>query len=256
MKRLRCLNAYQKLLLLLMTLMLLLFAVLYFITVHRVGFAYQGTILVPGQEHGDTVYSGKLRGKPVRFSVSADKSVVFQYGDESYGPYTARKDASAIPDTELQAALMTGVELCQGDTILFRGGVLPVDKDTWVLYSEDGTWNDGLTISAVTQDGTILDENGNAVDPVQPSVQALLQLMKGPTLTHKGTWLAWLGAAVLCLLNALSMLFADELFRFDMIFQVRDPERSEPSAWRIAERYIIWTVVTILSLVILIVGLQ
>lgn len=234
MKRIKCLNTYQKVLLLLMAFMLLIFAALYFRTTSRVGFAYQGTILVPSQENGSTVYSGRLRGKSAQFRVSADKTVLFQYGDESYGPYTAREDASAIPEREQQAARMTGVELCQGETILFRGGVLVIDEETWLIYSEDG----------------------NVIDPVQPSVQTLLQLMKGPTLTHQGTWLAWLGAAFLCLLNALSMLFADELFRFDMIFQVRDPDRAEPSAWQIAGRYISWTLVTILSLVIFIVGLQ
>lgn len=256
MKRIKCLNTYQKVLLLLMALMLLVFAALYFRTISRVGFAYQGTILVPSQENGSTVYSGRLRGKSAQFRVSADKTVLFQYGDESYGPYTAREDASAIPEREQQAARMTGVELCQGETVLFRGGVLVIDEETWLIYSEDGTWNNGLSISAVTQDGTTLDENGNVIDPVQPSVQTLLQLMKGPTLTHQGTWLAWLGAAFLCLLNALSMLFADELFRFDMIFQVRDPDRAEPSAWQIAGRYISWTLVTVFSLVIFIAGLQ
>lgn len=234
MKRIKCLNTYQKVLLLLMAFMLLIFAALYFRTTSRVGFAYQGTILVPSQENGSTVYSGRLRGKSAQFRVSADKTVLFQYGDESYGPYTAREDASAIPEREQQAARMTGVELCQGETILFRGGVLVIDEETWLIYSEDG----------------------NVIDPVQPSVQTLLQLMKGPTLTHQGTWLAWLGAAFLCLLNALSMLFADELFRFDMIFQVRDPDRAEPSAWQIAGRYISWTLVTIFSLVIFIAGLQ
>ena len=83
MERIKCLNYYQKGLLLLMTAMMLVFAVLYPVTISRVGFQYKGTILVPSQENGNTVYSGKIQGKQAHFTVSEDKSVVFQYGKKN-----------------------------------------------------------------------------------------------------------------------------------------------------------------------------
>ena len=97
MERLKGLGRWQKGVLLFMIAMIAVFTVLYPITIAREGFAYKDTILVPNSENGTTVYSGKIWGKQVRFTVSQDKTVYFQYGDKTYGPYTVREDPSAIP---------------------------------------------------------------------------------------------------------------------------------------------------------------
>ena len=184
MERIKCLNYYQKGLLLLMTAMMLVFAVLYPVTISRVGFEYKGTVLVPSQENGDTVYSGKIQGKQAHFTVSEDKSVVFQYGKKIYEPYTIKEDATAIPKNEEMAEYMMGVELRQGEDILFRGGVLDTGNFYW-LYSEDGTL-DNVAISYVGSDGIERDNDGNVVNSVEPSVSTILELMNNPELKHKG----------------------------------------------------------------------
>lgn len=211
-------------------------------------------ILIPTEENGSTVYSGKLMGEQASFTVSEDKTVVFQHGDKTYGPYTAKEDATAIPKDEEMAEYMTGVELRQGDEILFRGGVFDHGDTMW-LYNEDGSL-DNFGFSYVTSDGIERDENGNIIDPVEPSATTILELMKGPELTHKGESLAWFGAVFICILNALSIFFADELFRWNLAFQIRNVDHAEPSDWEIAGRYIGWTVMTIMALVIFITGLQ
>ena len=102
MKRIKELNLYQKGILAVMAIMALVFASVYSKTISRVGFEYMDTILVPAQENGGTVYSGKIRGQQAQFTVSKDKTVVFRHGDNSYGPYTAKKDPAAIPqDSEM-----------------------------------------------------------------------------------------------------------------------------------------------------------
>ena len=184
MERIKCLNYYQKGLLLLMTAMMLVFAVLYPVTISRVGFEYKGMILVPSQENGNTVYSGKIQGKQAHFTVSEDKSVVFQYGKKIYEPYTIKEDATAIPKNEEMAEYMMGVELRQGEDILFRGGVLDTGN-FYCLYSEDGAL-DNVAISYVGSDGIERDENGNIIDPVEPSASTILELMNNPELKHKG----------------------------------------------------------------------
>ena len=110
MERLRGLGRYQIALLVCGAVMILVFSVLYPVTTARVGFLYQDTILTPAQEGDATVYSGKIRGKAARFTVHADKSVEFQYGDKIYGPYTVTEDPDACPDSELSRYL-TGVEV-------------------------------------------------------------------------------------------------------------------------------------------------
>ncbi len=254
MEKIKSLNRYQKGVLIFMIIMAIAFWVVYSLTISQVGFEYKDTILVPSQENGSTVYSGKIKGQQARFMVSEDKTVVFQHGDKTFGPYTAKEDSAAIPKDAEMAEDMTGVELLQGDSILFRGGVLKF-ADGYLLYNEDGTLNN-FGITYVTSDGIERDENGNAIDPVEPSASTILNLMNDPKLTHKGEWFAWFGAVLICVLNALLILFADELFRWNLKFQIRNADHAEPSDWEIAGRYISWTVLTIMALVLFIMGLQ
>ncbi len=255
MEKIKTLNRYQKGVLILMLVMAITFFVVYSMTISRVGFAYKDTILVPNRENGSTVYSGKLMGQPARFTVSEDKTVVFQHGDRTFGPYTAKEDPTAIPRDNEMAGAMTGIELLEGDSVLFRGGVQEFADGYW-LYNEDGTLNNLGIDYHVTVGGIERDENGNVVDPVEPSALTILNLMNGPELTHKGEWLAWFGAVAICVLNALLILFADELFRWNLRFQIRDADRAEPSDLEIVGRYFSWTALTIMALVIFIMGLQ
>ena len=256
MEKIKSLNHYQKGVLIFMIAMALVFAAVYSMTISRVGFEYKDTILVPSQENGSTVYSGKIKGKQARFTVSEDKTVVFQHGDKTYGPYTAKEDPAAIPKDEEMTEYMTGVELRQGEDILFRGGILDFADSYW-LYNEDGTPNsDNFGFSYTTGDGIERDENGNAIDPVEPSASTILELMDDPELTHKGEWIAWFYAMVICIFNAVLILFADEMFRWNLAFQIRNAEYAEPSDWEIAGRYVSWTVLTIMALVMFVAGLQ
>ncbi len=254
MKRIKCLGRYQKGVLLAMMMMVLVFTILYPVTISREGFAYKNAILIPYHEDGSTVYSGKIQGKQASFTVFADKTVNFQYDGITYGPYTAREDLTAIPkDNELRDN-MVGIELRQGEEILFRGGVLDHGDYLW-LYNEDGSI-ENLDIAITTNAGTVMDEHGNEIEPMEPSVSTILNLMNDPQLTHKGNWLLWFGGVFFCIATAVSILFADELFRWNLAFQIRDVERAEPSDWEIATRYISWTVLPIMAMVIFIAGLQ
>ena len=85
MKRIKELNSYQKGLLIFMIAMTLLFAIVYPITISKVGYRYNDAILVPTQEKGKISYTGKIQGKRAQFIVSEGKSVEFWYGDKHYG---------------------------------------------------------------------------------------------------------------------------------------------------------------------------
>lgn len=257
MKRAKDLNLYAKLLLLFMALLLLLFTVLYPVITSRVGFLYQDTIFVPKEFSDRTVYSGKLNGKAAQFTVSEDRTVVFQYGDTIYGPYTAREDASAIPQADPNSAeYMTGIELFQGAELFFRGGVFKTN-DTYWLFSEDGQL-DSLTFTNPDSDGIERDTSGNIIDSIAPSAATIWELMDGPFLTHRGQWLGWLMGVLLCLVNGYCILYADELFRWQLSWEIRDPapDLAEPSDWQIMTRYISWTILLIWAIVLFIIGLQ
>lgn len=254
MKRIKDLNRYQKGVLIFMTVMTLIFAVVYPMTISRVGYRYNDAILVPTQENGKTIYTGKIQGRQAQFIVSEDKSIAFQYGDKSYGTYTMKEDPTAIPKDEELAEEMTGVEIRKGDKLLFRGGVWYAGDSYW-LYNEDGTL-DNLGFSVYTSNGIELDESGNVIDRMEPSATNIYELLNGPKLTHKGEAFAWFGAVFVCIINAFTILFADELFRWNLAFQIRNVENAEPSDWEIAQRYTVWTAMAIMALVLFIIGLK
>lgn len=254
MERIRNLNIFQKVFLILMISMAVVFAPIYHSTLSRVGFSFQDAIFVPSEENGSTLYSGKLDGKKSVFTVSADKTVTFQHGDKCYGPYTAKEDPTAIPEENGMAPYMTGVELRKGSEILFRGGIL-VGADSYYMHNEDGSPAE-IFVYVVTSDGSRIDADGNIVDPMEPSARNILDLMGGPELTHKGHKLGWFVAVFICVLNSFTILFADELFYWSLAFQIRNADRAEPTEWEIMGRCFGWITLTGAALITFIVGLR
>ena len=255
MERIKSLNSYQKAILIFMFLMSLAFAAVYSMTISRVGYRYNDVILVPTEENGNTVYSGKIQGKQAKFLVSDESTVEFRYGNKFYGPYKVKEDATAIPEDNEMSGSMTGIEVSESNVILFRGGIVDLGGLYW-LYDEDGTSDSMIEISFVTSDGIERDANGDPIDRIKPTVSTIYELTNKPKLTHKGEELAWFGAVFICILNTLSILFADELFRWNLAFQIRNAEQAVPSDWEIAGRYVGWTAIAIIALVLFIVGLQ
>lgn len=251
MDRVKNLGRYQKVILILMILMVTVFAIVYSVTVSREGFAYMDAILVPSQDNGNTVYSGKIHGQPAVFTVSADKAVTFQYGNKVYGPYTVKEDAAAVPPGR---EYMKGIEVYCGEKILFRGGAYK-SGDFWLLIHEDES-DPHLDFHATFADGITRDENGNIVDPMEPSIQTVLEVMSGPEMTHKGQWLIWSFGVFLCLVTTVFIFFAEEMFYLGLSFRIRNAEYAEPSDWEIAGRYMAWTLLPVLALVLFILGLQ
>ena len=250
MERFWALNRYQKFILVILVLLALGFGVLYGITTARVGYEYYDTILVPTEENGNTLYSGEIKGQTATFTVTADKTVVFQYGDKSYGPYTAREDKTAVPAD----GHGTGVEVrCKGE-IIFRGSVMKTGNGLWLTREDGDSFSGNITITS--SNGIITDENGNVIDTDKPSVTTIVEVALGPELTHKGIWFVWFIGLAMCVISAVSILFVDELFRWNLSFRVRDAYDAEPSDWAICSRYIGWTLEPIMILIIFLTGLK
>ncbi len=254
MSRIKSLNWYQKTILLLLAAMALVFTVLYPVTIHRKGFAYHTVILVPSRENGCTVYSGRIHGKAARFTVSPESSVEFVYDGKTYGPYTVTEDPAAVPKGQTSAH-MTGISLWDGEKLLFRGGVQKQDG-ICTLCSADGSFEKPDFSFSYTSQGLTFHDNNKPEDPMAPTASDIIRLMAGPIMTSKGNWLVWFGGMLLCVLTAVSILFADELFRFGLRLQIRDAEDAEPSAWELIVRYVSWTLLPILAGNLFIMGLQ
>ena len=256
MERIRNLARYQKVILLILTVMAVVFAALYALITSRIGFSYQDKILRPETVDGATVYSGIIGGQNAFFTVTADKTVTFRHGNRNYGPYTAVETPDAIPEKDPLVEQMTGVEIRDGDMVIFRGAILLTgyDEQEFILLDEKGNLDQVYSLFHMS-DGTVMDGNGNIVDPMEPDVYTILHLMKGPELTAKGHW----GIYFLCLfmsaVTAVSLVFADDLFRFGLSFRIRNADMAEPSDWELMDRSISWFVASGGILVFYIIGL-
>ena len=258
MKRIQSLHRFQKAVLALTAAMMLLFTAVYLMAASRKGFLYQNALLIPQQADGRTFYIGKIQGEPACFAVEADKTVTFQYSDRTYGPYTVRENPAAIPQNSEMRTQMTGVELYCGEKLLFYGGITD-HSGRLLLYHTDGSLADAgisVTVNGGAENMITMDGSGNGIDPMEPSAYTILDLMTGPKLTHKGAWPLWAGGILICAATMVSVLFADELFRFNLAFRIRDADRAEPSEWEIAGRYISWAVLPVVALALFIGGLQ
>ena len=240
MQRIRALTLYQKIVLLILLMMALLFTILYPVTISREGLLYEDTILLPEATETGMVYSGRIDGEAASFTVS-EGEVTFQHGDKFYGPYTVREDETAIPQDSQLGSDAVGLEVYCGDELLIRG-------------AEDGSI-ENFGVTAILSSGVMIDGSGEPVDPLEPSVSTVLNLLSGPALTHKGDWTGWFCGMLLCIGTAVSILFVDELFYLSLSFQIRDPDRAEPSEWEFFGRYASWTIIPLLALLVFVIGL-
>ena len=247
------LDRYQKALLILLALMAPVFLVIYGQVSRREGYRYNDRIFVPETQNGTTVYTGKLDGQEAVFTVSGN-AVTFRWGETEYGPYTCTEDPTAIPQDNDFKDSLTGIEVREKEEVIFRGGALVLGESNRLLFSQDGNTVLNITVSAGT--GTVIDVNGNVVDPHEPQVHTILDLLEGPQLEKKGQWGIWFLCLLFSGIAAVSILFADELFRLRLSFRVADPDGLEPSDWEIFGRYTSWTLITGLILVCYILGLQ
>ena len=253
MERVKKLNRYQKFILLVLALMVVVFTALYIAATVRKGYVYREALLVPETADGGTVYTGRLKGSEARFTVSDDKTVLFEDRGKTYGPYAVREDPSALTFDRRAWKDVIGVEVRRGEELLFRGGYCP-DPEEQRLVNEDGFPLNPIFI--YSENGVMLDEDGNLVDPMEPDVLDLVRLAEGPELTYRGNWLLWFCGVLMCAVTAVSILYAYELFRFQMSFRIRNADRAEPSDWEIDCWYISWTLIPLMSLIVFIMGLN
>ena len=254
MERIKELDRYQKGIVILLAVMAAVFLVIYCVVSSRVGYRYQDRILVPETRGDNTVYAGRIQGEDASFTVAGSNTVTFRWGSTEYGPYTVTEDPTAIPRDEELADSMTGIEVREKGEVLFRGGVLDLSGNTRILYREDGRTVFHITVN--TSSGTVYDADGNLVDPMEPSVHTILELLEGPKLEKKGQLGIWFMGLLCSAVIVVHIFFADELFRFRLSFRVADPYDLEPSDGEIFGRYASWTITTVMILVIYIMGLQ
>ncbi len=239
-ERFRTLSLAQKLIVLAMAGAIAVFTVLYAVNSFRTGLAYGGGFLTPSRDGETRSYTGRSGGAELTFTVRGD-TVTSLWGGETH-VYTVTEDSTAIPESLRGHAL--GVEVREGEELLFRGGWAP--GNGW-RYDENGE----LTIAVAVTD-TATSSGGTAPgDPPQraPGLSTVLSLWHGPKLTPRVEGGYYFPGLFLALLAAGMLLFGDDLFRFQLRYRVKDPDGVEPSDWELFSRTFGSAVAAVVALV-------
>lgn len=244
----RELSLFQRVLLVILAAMILGFGVATPIMSIRKGIEYRDTLLYFTQEGEVRRYAGRVDGKRTEFTVTPGGTVEYRWGEELYGPYRVVEDPSAAPETG-----MTGLEILQGDQTLFRGGMRGGGE--WsILYGEDGEPFDFLNITYGTSDGKVYDSNGKELTPRdlhEPGLGTVAKLaLREPELTHRGSFGLYLLVTLLAVFNMFQICFPGLMFRWSIMWHVRDPYAAEPSDFYIAMEKIEWVVLTVVAAVL------
>lgn len=254
MNKIKSLRMPQKIILLILAAMVVIFSILYPITISRKGYEYLDSILVQKESGGNTVYSGKIRGQDAEFTVTPDKTVVFRYGDATYGPYTVREDPTAIPKENPLGTTAdykaTGLVIQRKGETIFRGCSIEYGSHK-IYFNEDGSSVFNFRPIPEPGSGVIYD-----TDILEPSILDILELTDGPQLTHKGNGIMWFFGVLISAMTALSVIFADELFRWNLRYVIVNADNAEPTDWVYMSRYISWIILIAAALVLFIGGLK
>ena len=254
MEKWKSLSRLPRVLLVLQAAMLVLFTILYPVISSREGILYRDAFLVRSEADGLTRYAGRLEGRAAVFTVSPTGEVTYQLGEAAYGPYTVALDSSAVPQGHELSDVLTGVEVREGDEILFRGGWWYRSGFTWLVWEDGREWDTfAVTVSAGGQTYDLSEEA--AEDPDAPAVSFLLELVLAPELTYRGDWGLYFLGLFCTAMGAAAIWFADALFRHNLRFLIRDPERAEPSEWELFSRKASWCFFTALALFSYLAGL-
>ncbi len=211
-----------------------IFAVVYLVNAPKEGMFYGDDFLFCTQSGQERTYTGRSEGAEVTFTANGD-TVTSWWGGETH-VYTVKKDPAAVPkDQDMVPFEMEGVEVREGDKVLFRGGW---DAHYEVCYSEDGEIDSGLFTVRTS------------IDPPkrEPAVGTVLSLWQGPELSPRVDGLYYFLGLLMALLGTLYLFFADELFRWDLWWRVKDPYGAEPSDWELLSRTIGGAVLTLAAL--------
>lgn len=252
----------QRVMIFIQAFLVLLFLILYCTMGRQRVIEYNDEYLRCRTEDEITTYTGKISGQKAVFTVT-ENTVEYHLGKTVYGPYTIVEDPTAVPSEEDKPILVTslsalkGIEVWEGEERLFRGSYL--SSSTFLLFDENG---EHFSTFSISSNGMELKEvspgsyvYGPATDAA-PSIRTIVQLVVNPDVVQRGHFGIYLLGVLFCVLNAVSILYADKLFRWDLRFRIADPESAEPSDWELFSRWIGWIMITICALAVFILGLN
>lgn len=212
---------FQKVILLLLAAMAVLFAVLTAVSRAQKGAYFEETLLRPESSAPNvTAYRGKAHGTPVNITVTRESETRTTVGFHIEGVLAdvCVVDYPLEPVWTERGTTVDGIRITKNGRLLFEGGYSPEGIYGW--YGPDGAHDmDGfITVRAGTADPWRDFEIGRS---------DALRFALGPELESRGSWGLYFMLLVFTLLLALDAAFPMTMFYLQHCCDVRDPEPSD-----------------------------
>lgn len=224
---------FQKVILIILAVMVVLFGVLTGISRAHKGVLFEGELLDVSVSAGQTVCSGKVHGDPVTITVTPERdsvtTVEFVIGDWLHD--TCRVEYPLEPIQTNRGDAVPGVRILKNGNLLFEGGYNENEDYGW--YEPDGTWS---TIGAFG----FTTSGGDPWSGYKTTAPDVMRFARGPELTARGSWAPYFLMVLLTLLLMLDVAFPTALFYMRHCFAVRDPEPSDDYLVMQKISWVIW----------------
>ena len=207
----------QKMILVILAAMILLFGVLNVVSLFRKGVVFDEHLLRIYETEDSTVYSGKVHREEVSVTVRSDlQQVEYTVRDRIHDIYTIEYPLESIK-TEFGTA--NGIRILKNDKVLFEGGYFP-NQDFLLWVDPNGEWDAGIQISYGTY-----GEPEKA--PQELTKSNVMYFLEGPEVVHRGSIGLYVLMVAMTLLLMLDVAHPLVLFKLQHMLDVRDPEPTE-----------------------------
>ena len=224
----------QKIVLLILAAMILLFGVLNVVSLFRKGVVFEEALLRIRTEEDSTVYSGKVYGDEVSVTVRpAESQVEYAVENGAHDIYTVKYPMGLIP-TEYGSVY--GIQILKNDRILFEGGYDP-QQEFMRWFDKNGEWDPGIHFSYSTSGGQSAPEDLTKWD--------VMYFLGEPEPVHRGNIGLYFLMVLMTLLLMLDVAYPLVLFRLQHMLDVRDPE---PTDFYLGMQRIGWVIYPVLLL--------
>lgn len=211
----------QKIILILLLAMAVVFAILTAVSRSRPGVAFHDTLLRISQTGDRTVYSGSLRGSEIAVASRREgenTEVTLSVDGRLRHTYRLERLEGTIATDYGFGTLARRIRITEDGTAIFEGGVLP-NGDSFYLVDEDGTLFMDVTLTVVGQSNPAAGGNLTAWEVVRFAGE--------PDRSVRGSWGVYAAALLLSALCALNTAFPRGMFYLAHMLSVRDPEPTE-----------------------------
>lgn len=207
----------QKLLLVILAAMILLFGVLNVVSLFRKGVVFDEHLLRIHETENATVYSGRVHREEVSVTVRSDlQQVEYRVEDRIQDVYTVEYPLEPI---QTEFTTLNGIRILKNDKVLFEGGYDPKQPHfSW--YDKNGEWDPGVTISF-----GVSGEPERA--PQELTKSNVMYFLEGPEVVHRGSIGLYVLMVAMTLLLMLDVAHPLVLFKLQHMLDVRDPEPTE-----------------------------